>query len=106
MENAILFSTFASPFSSSDAVKWRRSMSDWRYFGRQDDFGKVFEIYRIPANGKRFDEQKKSDVERLQRDGSWRYHESFRDGIWREVFLGGFSESDDELTEGEVDEYF
>jgi len=81
-------------------------MGTWRYFGRTGGFGSPFEIYRIPANGKRFSEQLKADVERLRRDGSWTYDPKDIDGIWRELFLGGFSESQDELSEEDVKTLF
>jgi hypothetical protein len=78
-------------------------MQTWRYFGRTGGGGSVFEIYRIPANSKLFAEQTPSDVERLRRDGTWQYEPTAVDGIWREVFLGGFSEKDDELSQADVE---
>ena len=81
-------------------------MKKWRYFGRTGGFGKPFAIYRIPANGKRFAEQSGSAVERLHRDGTWAYDPKARDGIWRELFLGGFSEALDELSDDEVERLF
>jgi hypothetical protein len=77
-------------------------MEKWRYFGRNGGFGKPFEIYRIPANGKRFSEQSESAVEKLHRDGTWAHHPEAKNGIWRELFMGDFSEELDELPEEEV----
>ena len=80
-------------------------MERWRYFGRTGGFGEPFEIYRIPANQKQFAEQSRLDVQRLRRDGRWEYDPN-DEGIWREVFLGGLSEHDDELSEDEVNQLF
>lgn len=55
---------------------------------------------------KPFHEQLHSDVERLCRDGTWAYDPKARDGIWRELFWGGFNESQDELSEEEVGRLF
>jgi hypothetical protein len=81
-------------------------MNQWRYFGRSGASGEPFEVYRIPSNGKAFNEQSPREVERLRRDGTWANDPADVDGIWREVFLGGFSESDDELTEEAVNTLF
>ena len=81
-------------------------MKKWRYFGRTAGGLKPFEIYRIPANGKRVSEQSEFDVERLHRDGTWAYNPKARDGILREIWTGDFSEELDEITEDEVERLF
>src|SRR5690242_708211 len=86
--------------------KQRPMMEKWRYSGRTGGFGSPFAIYRIPGNGKRFSEQLETAVQRLHRDGTWSYDPKARDGIWRELFLGGFSEELDELSEEQVKSLF
>lgn len=74
----------------------------WVYFGRTSGGGEVYEVYRIPNNGKPFIEQDREKYpERMCRDGLWRV---FPDdsALWNEHFTGDFSESIDTLSEQAV----
>jgi hypothetical protein len=76
----------------------------WRYFSRNDGFT-TYGIYRIPANGLPFIQQRHEDVERLERDGTWIYDPA-DNTLWHGSMNGEFSETDDEISEEEVRRLF
>lgn len=75
----------------------------WRYFGR-DSRGKVFEIYRCPANGKKIEKQALEEVYVLLADGTWR--SNMREVLVGEMMKGWFDEDDAELSVEEVQQYY
>ncbi len=76
----------------------------WRYFGRvSPTTGQVFEIYRCPANAKRIQDQEMEEVQLLFNDGVWR--PNFRQNLYAEMCNGYFSETQDELSEEEAQNY-
>jgi hypothetical protein len=81
------------------------AMNSWRFFGRNSGGDEIYEIYRIPANGKPFHKQHPSEVERLKRDGSWKFDPTDK-AIWAEMLKGDFSETADEISEEKVGQLF
>ena len=76
-------------------------MTNWRFFGRTSGSGEIYEIYRIPADGKPFHEHLQSGVERLSKSGCWLYDPKDK-AIWLELMKGNFVEAQDEMTKEEV----
>ena len=80
--------------------------NSWRYFGRTAGGPTVFEVYRIPANGKSLNEQDLSLYpQRLLRDGTWIYDRNYTP-ILDEQYNGNFDEINDELNSDVVETLF
>lgn len=77
---------------------------NWRYFGRDSMSGKVYEIYRCPANGKKIEHQSHEDVYLLLQDGTWR--PNMGAAIVNEILKGDFAENSDEISEEEAMNYY
>ncbi len=73
--------------------------SEWRYLGRSAGGPTVFEVYRIPANGKALTEQDLTRYpELLLADGTWATRSSSIDAILREHYSGNFDIEEDEIS--------
>lgn len=77
----------------------------WKYFGLDSPTGEgVYEIYRLPANGKPLYRQELEEVYVLKEDGSWLSNQ--RESLLGEWNKGWFSLTEDEITEEEAIKYY
>jgi len=80
-------------------------MDDWRYFGRTSGTGSIYEIYRIPNNGRRLEHQPRNQVCRLLENGNW-INDPEDVGIWNERLTGDFCENSDEISLDQVEQLY